>query len=316
MRVIRGLHNLDRSHHGCVLTIGNFDGVHLGHRAVLSRLAGEAVKHALPAKVMVFEPAPREYFSPATAPARLSTLREKLTALRPTEVDRVFVLRFDESMATMPAERFIEDLLVARLGARPIIVGDDFRFGHRRRGDHAMLVAAGERFGFEISDTPSFCVDGVRVSSTLVRSALAAGDLGRAAQLLGRPYSMIGRVRRGQGLGRRLGYPTANIAPGRLRLALHGIFAVMVTGAGEGSDALPGVASLGTRPTVAGDKALLEVHLFDFDRDIYGRRLEVQFMARLRDEEHFPDVETLVRQMHRDAAAARQLLQRYGAAGA
>ncbi|NND60753.1 MAG: bifunctional riboflavin kinase/FAD synthetase [Gammaproteobacteria bacterium] len=310
MEIIRGVGDLTDAHRGCALSIGNFDGVHRGHRAVLAQLAGTAAGLNVPATVMTFEPTPKEFFVPDQAPARLTTLREKLGALQATAcIDKVVVTRFDEQMASLPPEEFIERLLVQRLSVRYVIVGDDFRFGHRRKGDFDMLSRAGLEHGFDVATTESFELDGVRVSSTAIRAALAAGDLAYAARMLGRPYSMIGRVRRGEQLGRKLGYPTANISPGRLALPLHGIFAVLVRR--SRASKLPGVASLGTRPTVDGQEPMLEVHLFDFDDNLYGERLEVQFIARLRDEEHFPDLASMVEQMHRDAALARELLEQY-----
>lgn len=292
---------------GCVLTIGNYDGVHRGHRAVLAQLTDAASRAGLPAAVMVFEPTPREFFSGADAPARLTTLREKVCALEPTGVGQVICARFNEQMASMAPEEFIDRLLVAQLGVRHLIVGDDFRFGKQRRGDFAMLEAAGARHGFAVDSTPSHTVDGIRVSSTAVREALARHDLAAARRLLGRRYSMIGRVREGERLGRRLGYPTANIAPGRRVLPLQGVFAVRVHGVGD--VARPGVASLGTRPTVSGREALLEAHLFDYSGSLYGRLLEVEFIAWLRPEHHYADVAEMVEQMHRDAAAARAILE-------
>lgn len=290
----------------CVLTIGNYDGVHLGHQAVLSGVTSSAARRGIAAAVMVFEPTPREYFDAASAPARLTTVREKLSALQSTAIDRVICARFDRVMASMAPQAFIEELLVGRLNVRHVIVGDDFRFGHERRGDFDMLRAAGRRLGFDVDATATVSVAGERVSSTAVRAALAQHDLAAAERLLGRRYSMIGRVRRGRQLGRRLGFPTANIDPGRRVLPIQGVLAVEVHGAGPSP--LPGVASLGTRPTVDGREPLLEVHLFDFDRSLYGRLLEVVFVAWLRPERHYDEVEEMVQQMHRDVAAAREIL--------
>ena len=303
MELIRGWHNLRAHHHGCVATIGNFDGVHRGHRAVLARLEQEGRSRRLPVTVVIFEPQPLEYFQPQSAPARLNELRDKLNALAGTGIDRALCLRFGPRLAQMSAEAFINELLVARLGVRFLMVGDDFRFGHGRRGDFAMLQAAGERHGFTVARMPTVAAGGERVSSTRIRQALAAGDLDLAARLLGRPYGICGRVIRGQALGRNLGYPTANIAF-RHRPPLQGIFVVQARLDGE-ERFRPAVASLGTRPTVNGTRVLLEVHLFDFSGDLYGKRLEVQFLRFLRGEERFDSLDALRRQMDRDAAAAR-----------
>lgn len=308
MEILRAVQGISREQHGCALSIGNFDGVHLGHRAVLQQLQSQASGLGLPATVLTFEPTPREYFDPVGAPPRLTTLREKLCALEADgSVSRAVIARFDQALAAQSPESFCRQLLVQKLGVRYVIVGADFRFGHRRSGGFAELAAFGERFGFEVVAAPTFEIDATRVSSTIIRAALQQGDLDTAQRMLGRPYSMIGRVRRGEGLGRKLGYPTANIAPGRLHVPLQGIFAVRVRRAP--GQRYQGVASLGTRPTVNGSAAVLEVHLFDFSGDLYGARLEVQFIARLREERYFPDLHKMVEQMHRDAAEARRLLQ-------
>lgn len=310
MRLLRLGQPLDGARSGCVLTIGNYDGVHLGHRAVIEQVTASAARRSLPAAVMVFEPTPREFFAPEQAPARLSTLREKTCALATTGVDAAICARFDQRMASMSPEAFIDELLVAGLGVRHLVVGDDFRFGYRRRGDFDMLKTAGARAGFEVDSTPAFRIEGLRISSTAVREALARHDLDGARRLLGRRYSMVGRVRRGARLGRRLGYPTANIAPQRRVLPLHGVYAVRVEGAGRSG--WPGVASIGTRPTVDGRETLLEVHLFDFDGSLYNRMLEVTFVAWLRPERHYDEVTEMVEQMHRDASAARAILEAEG----
>ena len=306
MELVRGLHNLRPRHHGCVATIGNYDGVHLGHQHMLATLKRGAVELSLPATVITFEPTPREYFEGAKAPARLTRLREKLQALGRYGVDRVVCLDFDAELASIGARRFEEDLLAARLGVRRMIVGHDFRYGRRREGTTATLRAAGARLGFTVEEVPPFEIDGIRVSSSLVRAALEAGDLTRATRLLGRPYRISGRVQRGERLGRKLGFPTANMALHRKVIPLWGIFAVRVDGPGFKSH--PAVASLGTRPTIDGTVPLLEVHLFDFDGDLYGRNLDVDFVARLRDEIRFDSLDALVEQMHRDAAQARASL--------
>ncbi len=288
------------------LTIGNFDGVHLGHQAMLSRLVATARALGLPACVMTFEPHPREFFAPDQAPPRLTSLREKLELLSRTGIDRVQIVRFDYRFAQVSAEAFITQVLHGALGARWLLVGDDFRFGARRAGDFAMLARLGRELGFQVEAMSTVSVGNLRVSSTAVREALALGDLETAHRLLGRPYSISGRVVGGQQLGKKLGFPTANILMKHNRPPLMGIFAVEV----EGIEARPlrGVASLGVRPTLHDQgRPTLEVHLFDFDRLIYGRHLRVNFLAKLRDEEKYPDLESLARQIARDVEQARQL---------
>jgi riboflavin kinase/FMN adenylyltransferase len=308
MQIVRGLYNLRPEHRGTALTIGNYDGVHRGHQTVLASVRERARALGVAPTVVTFEPTPQEYFGRAGAPPRLMRLRDKLIALREQCVERTLCLHFDARLAALSAEEFIERVLVRGLGARHVVVGADFRFGCGRRGDVELLSEAGIVHGFSVAAAPTFVLDGERVSSTAVRRALASGDLQHASTLLGRPYRICGRVIGGQRLGRTLGYPTANLRPGRRVCPVHGIFAVRVSGAG--ADALPGVASLGTRPTVGGEELLLEVHLFDFDAELYGRRLEVEFIARLRDEEHFPSMEALAAQMRRDEAQAREILAR------
>ena len=284
------------------LTIGNFDGVHRGHQAMLARLTEAAEDLDLTPAVLTFDPHPREFFAPDAAPPRLSVLRAKLDGFRAFGVEQVYVARFDRRLAALEPEQFIDQVLVQGLGARWVLVGDDFRFGRARRGDLALLRAHARTFSVEGMST--IVVDGERVSSTAVRAALAAGDLRRATALLGRPYTLSGRVAHGDKLGRNLGFPTANL-PLRHKPALTGIFAVRVHGLG--SAPLAGVASLGVRPTVkAGALPLLEVFLFDFEASIYGRRITVEFVQKLRDEERFPDVDTLTRQIQADVAQARE----------
>jgi len=286
------------------LTVGNFDGVHLGHRAMLELLDGAARERRLRSCVMSFEPHPREFFSPDQAPTRLTSLREKLELLAQAGIDQVHVRRFDYDFARVTAEEFIDKVLVTGLGVRWVLVGDDFRFGARRQGDVAMLRDAGRQHGFEVAQMQSVTVDGIRVSSTAVRDRLANGDLTGAARLLGRPYSISGRVVRGDGIGKQLGFPTANVQMKHNRPPLAGIFVVEVLGLGDRP--LEGVASLGVRPTVkAGGAPVLEVNLFDFAREIYGRHLQVRFLHKLRDEEKYADLETLKRQIARDADNAR-----------
>jgi riboflavin kinase / FMN adenylyltransferase len=285
LELIRGKHNLRPAHRGCAVTIGNFDGLHLGHRAVLERLTGSARARGLPALVMSFEPTPREYFMGAAAPPRLAGFREKFLALQEQGVDFLFCARFDGAMAALSAADFIREYLVEGLGTRHLVIGDDFRFGKDRAGDFATLQAAGRQHGFDVADTPTRSIDGVRVSSTAVRAALARGDFGLATRLLGRHYEMSGRVLEGRRLGRKLGFPTVNLRPGRRVLPVTGVFAVVVRGVG--GHPWPGVANLGTRPTVDGTEPLLEAHLFGFEGDLYGRRITVEFVARMCDERRF-----------------------------
>ncbi|HTI45662.1 MAG TPA: bifunctional riboflavin kinase/FAD synthetase [Casimicrobiaceae bacterium] len=284
------------------LTIGNFDGVHRGHQAMLARLNEASDDLELPPAVLTFDPHPREFFTPDSAPPRLSTLRAKIDAFRAYGVDTVYIARFDQRLASLEPEAFIEQVLEVGLNARWVLVGDDFRFGRKRRGDLALLRSAARTFSVEAMST--VLVDGERVSSTAVREALARGDLRRATALLGRPYTLSGHVTHGDKRGRTLGFPTANIRL-RRRPALGGIFAVRVHGAS--GVPLAGVASLGVRPTVASDgRALLEVFVFDFDASLYGRRITVEFLHKLRDEERFPDLDALTRRMHADVAEARE----------
>jgi riboflavin kinase/FMN adenylyltransferase len=287
-----------------VLAIGNFDGLHLGHRALLERLTNTARQHGLPPAVMTFEPHPRELFSPEQAPARLTSLREKLALLESCGIEEVFLLHFSRKLAGLTAEEFIARVLVQGLGARHLIIGDDFRFGKGRAGDFAMLQAAGLQHGFGVEAMHTIEIDGERVSSSAVRDILGAGDLEHAARLLGRPYSIAGRVVHGDKIGRKLGFPTANIQLKRKRVALTGVFAVTVSGLDKRH--LPGAASLGVRPTLgAGLRPVLEVHLFDFDREIYGQHLTVHFLHKLRDEARYDSLEALTAQIARDVAATQ-----------
>lgn len=304
MKLIRGLYNLSPRHHGCVASIGNFDGVHLGHQAVLGQLAEEAAELNLPAVVITFEPQPREFFAKTAIPARLTRFREKMQALRRFSVDYVMCLRFNQALASMPAEEFIQKLLVEGLGVRYLVVGDDFRFGRARQGDFALLQAAGKRHGFQVVNMHTFSVDGIRVSSTRIREALARGDLATAEKLLGRPYRMSGRVAHGDKFGRKLGFPTANIHLHRKATPLQGIFAVEVFGLSR--EPIAGAANVGTRPTVNGTRCLLEVHLLDFDQDIYGRYVQVEFLHKLRDEVHFETHEALREAIARDCEQVRE----------
>jgi riboflavin kinase/FMN adenylyltransferase len=293
------------------VTIGNFDGVHRGHQAMLARTIAAARERGLVGSVLTFEPHPREFFTPAAAPTRLTSLREKLELLAAHGVDHVHVQRFSGEFAALAPSEFVERALVRLLAARWVLVGEDFRYGARRAGDLASLAASGAQHGFAVEAMPTVADGGVRVSSSAVRDALARGDLARARALLGRPYGISGRVVHGQKLGRALGYATANVQLKHNRPPLGGIFAVRVAGAGAGPDAAPrdGVASLGVRPTVHADgRPVLEVHLFDFAGDLYGRHLRVEFLAKIRDEERYADLAALKAQIARDCDVARALL--------
>ena len=308
MQLIRGYHNLRAEHRGCVATIGNFDGVHLGHQTVLGQLSDEAARLGVPSLVMTFEPYPREYFAPSDAPPRLTRMREKLKALMRYAVDRVLVMRFDARLARMAPAAFIRDILLDALDVRYLVVGDDFRFGAERAGDFEMLRAAGREHGFQVVNMHTFSIAGDRVSSTRIRDALAVGDLAMAEQLLGRPYRMCGRVAHGDKRGRTIGFPTANIHLHRRNTPVQGVYAVEMFGI-EG-EPVQGVANIGTRPTVDGTRSLLEVHLFDFARDIYGEYVSVEFARKIRDERKFDSFEELKQRILLDADEARAFFSR------
>jgi riboflavin kinase / FMN adenylyltransferase len=306
MELIRGPVNLRERHRGCVVTIGTFDGIHLGHQALLSRLCEHACRLSARTMLLTFEPMPREYLLPDRPPARLTSWRERWHILLRQCVDYMYVLRFDERLRNLSAQDFAA-LLANQLQARVIVVGHDFRFGRKGEATGAWLTESGNDLGFEVDVLSPVLLDGVRISSTGIREALARGDFALARSWLGRPYSMTGRVVQGNQLGRKLGFPTANLRTRRRRVPVEGIFAIRVHGVSESP--LPGVASLGTRPTVAGGgEMLLEAHLFDFAGDLYGREIEVEFVSKLREEERFADLDTLVAQMNEDAERARRLL--------
>lgn len=292
---------------GSVACVGAFDGVHRGHRALLACVRERARERALTPLAISFEPIPREFFARGTPVPRLASAREKIEHLDAAGLSALLSLRFDAALAAMPAERFVEDVLLRRCGVRELWVGADFRFGHARRGDVALLRELGAQSGFEVRVMDDVLVDGERASSSAIRRHLAAGEFDAAARLLGRRFSIGGHVVRGQQLGRELGYPTANIRLGRRTSPVEGIFAVRVLGVG--AQPWPGVASLGVRPTVNGDgEPLLEAHLFDFDGDLYGRRIAVEFECKLREERKFDDLDAMVRQIDRDAEQARAIL--------
>lgn len=312
MLILRGLHSPDRQ--PVAVTIGNFDGVHLGHQAMLAELRRAAQARGLPTAVVIFEPHPREFFTPDKAPTRLTNLREKLELLAEHHVDRVHVCRFNKKFAQMSAADFIHSLH-ADMQARHVLIGDDFRFGSGRSGDFALMEKIGMQQGFTVAAMHSVLHDGVRVSSTAVRAALAAGDMRTAARYLGRPYSISGRVVHGDKLGREIGFPTANLQLKHNRPPLSGIFVVRV----HGDHFAPqhGAASLGVRPTVkANGRAVLEVHLLDFAQDIYGHHLRVEFLHKLRDEAKYPDLPSLIRQIGLDVEQTRKYFHHLNAATA
>ncbi|MDN5370536.1 MAG: riboflavin kinase / adenylyltransferase [Shewanella sp.] len=306
MELIRGIHNIQTRHRGCVLTIGNFDGVHRGHAEVIANLVKKARQLELPATLMTFEPQPQELFAGQNAPARISLLRDKIALLAELGVDRLLCVRFDKKFAQLPPEQFIESLLVDKLGVRYLVVGDDFCFGQQRRGNFDMLKQAGEQHGFAVVNTDSFLVGDQRVSSTMVRDALAKGNLELTRRLLGHPFTLSGRVVHGQQLGRTLGFPTANIALKRQVVPVRGVFAVRLSW--PGSTPFDGVANVGFRPTVKGQNCLLEVNLFDFSGDLYGQRVEVELVAKIRDEKPFHSLDALQKQIMNDADKAKALL--------
>ncbi|MDF2784691.1 MAG: adenylyltransferase [Pantoea eucrina] len=304
MKLIRGIYNLKQQHRGCVLTIGNFDGVHRGHQALMAQLIAEGRKRNLPVVVMLFEPQPLELFAGEKAPARLTRLREKLSWLQQAGVDAVLCIRFDRQFAAYPAQRFISELLVEKLDVRFLAVGDDFRFGAGREGDFLLLQKAGAEYGFEVISTQTFCDSGKRISSTAVRQALAQDDFAQAQQLLGHPFSISGRVVHGDALGRTIGFPTANLPLRRAVTPVKGVFAVEVLGLG--AQPVPGVANIGTRPTVKGLRQQLEVHLLDTHMDLYGRHIEVVLKQKIRDEQRFASLDALKEQIAKDVVTARQ----------
>jgi len=304
MELIRGLHNLQPRHRGCVATIGNFDGVHRGHQAVLEQMRRHAARLRLPTCVICFEPTPQEFFLGEDAPARLSRLREKLAAFAQRNIDRALCLRFGAALATMEPDEFIRRIMVEGLGLKYLVVGDDFRFGRERGGDFALLARRGEEAGFPVEKTTTYLEDGRRVSSTRVREALVVGAFEQAAQLIGTPYRICGRVAPGDRRGRSIGFPTANIFLHRRSTPLCGVYAVKLHGVERFG--LPGVANIGLRPTVCGRRRMLEVHLFDFNRSIYGVHVEVEFFRKLRDEKKFDSLDALKHQIALDALAARE----------
>jgi riboflavin kinase/FMN adenylyltransferase len=304
MELIRGLHNLRPAHRGCVATIGAFDGVHIGHQAVISHLLEKSAELDLPAAIIVFEPLPREYFSPVQAPARIMSFWEKCRELDALGVDRVLRIRFNEQFRRMSAQQFVDDVFVAGLGVRYVVLGDDFRFGSDRQGDYKFIQEQGKRYGYEAGPTPTRLINGERVSSTRIREALENARFSEAESLLGRPYSISGKVIYGRQLGRTIGTPTANLELRRLRAPLSGVYVVEVSGAGL--EAARGVANVGVRPTVDDSiKANLEVHLLDREIGLYGQHIEVTFRHKLREEQKFGSVDELKENIARDIENTR-----------
>ena len=302
MQIIRGQHNIRPEHRGCVATIGNFDGVHHGHQLLLAHLNAKRDELAAPSVLITFEPLPREYFGGGVKPGRLTRFREKVTLLMRTRLDRMICLPFNEQVSQITATSVIEDFLVGQLGVRYVVVGDDFRFGRGREGDYAMLKRGGDRLGFDVSHIGTLTFDHERVSSTRIREALACGDITLAEKLLGHRFFIMGHVIYGRQLGRQLGVPTANIRLNRYRAPLDGVFAVTASGLDRTYE---GIANVGIRPTIGGKEPLLEVHLFDFAGDIYGRLLTVNFRHKLRDERQFASLDALKTQIAADITEAR-----------
>ncbi|MBM96906.1 MAG: bifunctional riboflavin kinase/FMN adenylyltransferase [Oceanospirillaceae bacterium] len=305
MRLLRGLNNIPSDFRGCVATIGNFDGLHLGHQAILDSLNEAAEATGLPTLVMLFEPQPKEFFAPDKAPARLASLREKILDLKQAGVDYVLCLSFGQQLRSMTADAFIDRILVDALAVKHLIVGDDFRFGCDRSGDFAALSAAGSIHGFGVEDTPTYELDGDRVSSTRVRGELARAELASVQQLIGRFYRMNGRVVFGRQLGRLMQTPTANVRIDRRNLPMRGVFAVDAV-LQESGERFNGVANLGIKPSITEKpEPSLEVHLFDFSGDLYGKHLEVTFLSRLREEQRFYSLEALGAAIEQDKTNAR-----------
>ena len=309
MKFIRGLANLQRQRKSCVATIGNFDGVHLGHQTVLEQLKESAKSAGLLSTVVIFEPQPIEYFSPDKAPSRLTRLREKLQQFSVHDIDRVVCLRFDETMANLSAAEFVDDILLNALAVKKLIIGDDFRFAKNREGDYKFLLNACQQKGkdFEVAMTHSFTSDSERVSSTLIRQALANGDMVKATRLLGRPYRISGRVVHGDKRGRKLGFATANIELYRYLSPVVGIFSGRVYGVEDVP--LDAAIYVGSRPVYKGEYDILEVHILDFDDDLYGRHLQVELLEKLRGEGDFNSEEELVKQIQKDITNARESLK-------
>jgi len=307
MRLIRGLTHLEPLPNGCVLSIGNFDGVHTGHKKVIDKLAAQGKAMGLPVVIMMFEPQPLEFFLGENAPSRLTRLREKVIQFKSLPVDNLVIIKFNQTTADYPAESFIKNLLVDKLNVKHLVIGDDFHFGKARRGNFAMLKQKGQEYGFKVETTDSFFVNQHRVSSTLIRDALGGGDLSKAKHMLGRDYSVCGRVAHGHKRGRTIGFPTANVQMFRRNTPITGVYAVTMTGIDN--RVIRGIANVGTRPTVdGGKKVILETHLFDFNQDIYGYYVEVVFKKKIRDEVRFNSLNELKIQIEKDIIIAKQIL--------
>jgi riboflavin kinase/FMN adenylyltransferase len=304
MQLIRGLNNLTQPLPPSAVTIGNFDGIHLGHQQVLKQLKTIADKGDLCSTVIIFEPQPIEFFAPDKAPKRLSRFHEKIAYLKSQKIDYLLCLKFDQSFSELSSEQFVENLLVNRLSTHHLVIGDDFRFGKNRSGDFESLKGYGKQYNFKVDNTETLLFDDVRVSSTRIRDCIQNDDFTLATALLGRPYSLSGKVSHGQKLGRQLGFPTINIKMGSKTLIVKGIFAVMVKGIDN--RVLQGVASLGTRPTVNGVDSILEVYILDFKQDVYGYSVEVDFLHKIRNEKKFNSLEELTVNIKQDIVLAKQ----------
>jgi riboflavin kinase/FMN adenylyltransferase len=300
---IRGLTNLKSKHKSCVATIGNFDGVHYGHQILLAKVIEKAKLLNVPSVVITFEPLPKEYFGREHNVPRLTRWREKMTAFKNSGIDYVFVLHFDAKLASLSAEDFVKTILHDGLAVKHVIIGDDFRFGSKRLGDFEFLKISGQKYGFTVEAMTTVLIEQERVSSTRVREALAEGDHQLTEKLLSHPYTMQGRVIHGDQRGRIIGFPTANIGLHRNVTPVQGVYAVRMHGIAE--KGLPGVANVGIRPTIGGTRSLLEVHLFDFNNDIYGRHVSIEFCKKIRDEKRFENLDLLKQQIFQDAAVAR-----------
>jgi len=310
MEIIRGLHNLRQEHRGNVVTIGNFDGVHLGHQAIIKQLNAQAAEHNVPSTVMTFHPNPQEFFAPESAPPKLTQFRDKMHLLAEYGINRIVCLPFNQKLAALDANEFIQQILLDGLHARYLVIGDDFRFGKNRAGDFELLKTEGEKNGFSVENTPTFCIDNERVSSTRIRKALAKGDVTKTRELLGRTFHVSGIVAHGDKRGRTIGFPTANIRLKQQIAPTNGVYAVKITGLDSSAKPIArnGVANIGVRPTIDGSKYLLETHIFDFDQDIYNQRLNIHFEHFIRAEQRFDGVDALIMQIKQDADTARQLL--------
>lgn len=291
----------------CVATIGNFDGFHLGHQAILKQLRARADQLNLPVTVIVFEPQPLEFFDPDNAPPRLTRWREKYQLLKEQCVDRMVCIAFNEETAALSAESFVKEILLEKVGVKHLVIGDDFKFGYQRQGDYELLKKLSAENGFAVERADTYMLDGGRVSSSSIREALAAGDIDQAAALLGRPYTISGRIVHGEQQGRVLGFPTANIELQRMKTALKGILITRVHGLG--SEPLPSVSYIGTKPTLGGTRTVLETHIFDFNQDIYGQFIKVEFLKKLRDDTKFESFEILRQEIARDTQNARDYFQ-------